>query len=710
MDLRRILGREERGSTASRIGGRQSSQKHELLRSRVESQLRAQLLDRKRRHARSGDSVSSSRCESPSEPSLSQSSVASRAHSYSYIETSRNGKSLNAPGRHDRLRQLEAAYAPGARRRSASAESKTPPPVLRRRLDRPGRPLVPAARSKDGSLSPSNVRMITRRLLPSRPGTASRRDPLSNLSNFSLNTTVNGKSSSSLRSRLENLSKTLFVEDKSANDYAVSGYGRANRPNEARFGEPLISGGGAMSANLEVEEAPPPGKSVRELCFSPSPREMQGRKEQARAELEQKQEEFALDSPRGMVEEGPVLVLQSLEIARSSVSSLSELIRAKEREIEARKAEYSDKRKSLLEKRREALEQEMKIKQLEYLRQLEEEELDLVKKAESAQKLSESLTEKIINQSREIERLQSVDSSWASCSTPERTTRMLPEMFSIASPQLGEVSPVSVSSPPEHPDEPVDSPKHEDMKAKDEDEDDEDDQLTDYVIMYLIEQCLVESERPVDPTPKKKIRIDAFDIALASQPILSSELAPVSSAESIIAIISLAARDFLQVSGSSELLDSQVNALRKMDFASIIFSSLPQLSHSMVYLVADAFLDLLGSLPPAAAADRAWLAQNYGARKSPLSSFLPQNHTLDHLLSQLKALLEYHARRPDLGRNADRIDRVCNEIFAQFGLDQVASFSHENNKQVEEEILLEVNEFIIEALVTSVASDFESLN
>ena len=187
------------------------------------------------------------------------------------------------------------------------------------------------------------------------------------------------------------------------------------------------------------------------------------RKEEARVELDRKQKEIlelcALDSPRGVLagktrDEAQVLVLQSMEIGRSSVSSLTEVIKAKESELEARKFEYSDRRRGLIEKRKELLEQEMKLKQLEYLKRLEEEEQMLAQKTESTLKLSESINEKIKNKSLLIELLQSGSNSVLASSSSSGT--ITPHVTSSPSPPL---LARLLSQPPHPPGRPPHIPK-----------------------------------------------------------------------------------------------------------------------------------------------------------------------------------------------------------------------------------------------------------
>ena len=121
--------------------------------------------------------------------------------------------------------------------------------------------------------------------------------------------------------------------------------------------------------------------------------------------------------------------------------------------------------------------------------------------------------------------------------------------------------------------------------------------------------------------------------------------------------------------------------------------------------LSDTFISLLDSLPPAAAADRAWSSRCRGAR-NPLSSFLPQRHTLDSLGSELKRLIQEHNRPfPD---PEERIETICQDFIKKFCLDEVL-FDYlppEQQDDIEEEIIDEVKCFIEDALIASVLSDF----
>lgn len=287
-----------------------------------------------------------------------------------------------------------------------------------------------------------------------------------------MNTTVHART---LRSRLADLSQSMR-NDTTIGSIPAKDHSRiemehvlevlrnksaiyAQRPTEARLGDPLIPSilegsfddSSLSHVALREPESPVMGaalrgargfhgqplnhmsRSIREISGSPSPSSsvhsqddaLFHRKERARVELQLKQKEIlelhALDSPRRYMadqRESAMLTLQSMEIARSSVSSLTEMIKMKEQEIADKKSQYTDQRRTLVDQRRALLEQEMQLKQLEYLQQLEEEESALAQKSETTKKLSDSLSNKIRSHSALIERLQSNSTSPVTLTPP----------------------------------------------------------------------------------------------------------------------------------------------------------------------------------------------------------------------------------------------------------------------------------------------------
>jgi len=353
----------------------------------------------------------------------------------------------------------------GSRRRSLSGGERTPPPILRRRLDRqerPGRPLVPAAREKAKPDPVEENRRVATRMLPSRPQTALARTRLglsSTLNSSTMNVTSRAKS---LRSRIDDISMRNetssfggsilpFLDEHSllGLEQALGALRRspslpAIRPTEARLGSPIFKSRRPSSASeIGLNHL---SRSIRELQGSPSPSgefspALFQRKEQARQEVERKQRETQKKFKGA--DEGAVTALESVVIARSSVSTLTELIKAKEADLERRSNQFSEDERLLADKQREALELEFKLKQLAYLKQLEEEEEEMIRKMEAANSEKEALTERIRNQSVLIEQLVGV-SATPSPPAPSRTV----EIFSIGTP-LNERpdSPLDRSSP-----------------------------------------------------------------------------------------------------------------------------------------------------------------------------------------------------------------------------------------------------------------------
>jgi len=126
------------------------------------------------------------------------------------------------------------------------------------------------------------------------------------------------------------------------------------------------------------------------------------RKERARLELEEKQREYSAARSQN---EHVVMSLESLNVVGSSVSSLAELIRAKEEEIRLKKSANEARKSELAQKQKDALEKEMRIKQLEYLKQLEEEDMMVDEEMENIDKANSELECKISKQASIIEKL-----------------------------------------------------------------------------------------------------------------------------------------------------------------------------------------------------------------------------------------------------------------------------------------------------------------
>ena len=315
-----------------------------------------------------------------------------------------------------------------SRRRSRSSESRTPPPVLRRRLDRPGR----AVGTKPSEVPACDTRKIASRVLPQRRPHVSFAPRSTMTTTLDMSSTSGVAKAKSLRSRIEDISmrneSSMISTVNMTGDYSRLGLERAlgvlkhnsstlSRPIESRLGAPILPR--TVRDSDDRPDSPDTfnfmSRSIRDGAKSPS--SSASRRELIRLELERKQKElvelYSIESPRHLVadksmDDCQVLSLDSMEITRSSVSCLAQLIRAKEEGLNKQKSEYKDEKKALIDRRRELVEQEMKLKQIEYLKQLEEEERLIREKTESTQKVSESLSEKIRNQSMLIERLVSV--------------------------------------------------------------------------------------------------------------------------------------------------------------------------------------------------------------------------------------------------------------------------------------------------------------
>ena len=821
--------------------GKGSRDKHEQLRNRVESQLRARINETKKRTSQ------------PSSSSLSQSQ-----RSYSIQMDSSKGSTT----RQNRLREMLEAYSFSSNNRSKSANSRSPPPVLRRRLARPGRPIVTVDASREiepeSSESPVNFRRIHRRLMPPRPSSVSMIQRHQDTS--SLNSTFNVKSQS-LRSRLADLSQTMrIIEDKSSS-VSPPPIARQRKPADTmRLIEDIrrraaeISRGSSMfvdESNMpsmviprEAPDTPvqhsrdtfiPPlnhlSRSIRDihpsspraispanwvvrdhhsslLMSSPSPSvsslglveeesaAINRRKEQVRAELEQKQRDLA-DSLRHS--DHAVISLESLNVVGSSVRSLSELIRAKEAEIEAKKSAYISRKSEF----------EIKQKQLDYLKQLEQEEAKIEMDTLA---LSDCLP---IPEEVSVPPLPSPPPSLPHQVTqsppPVSSGKRTPEIYSISSPirqvrDVSDLSPVSEATlsvpipipdymyeklgieemilehPPEEDDlltadllmSPLDNNSHspgatpelEDISntAKDvslptevlvtgeaegvftlsveedwcdhmefyQDEvtttvPSEVDEIADLVVSSLIDSILSEqfidldnSKKPEHlsltkpSSPRINTRIDSFDIVESSQIEPSSHSL---NASLIVQHILESVTSKIWVKTDEELSDIHLNHIRSMvDFEDVLSAIVP--SSSVAVCLADAFLVLVDSFPPAIAAEREWQVKFPGSH-SPVAGFLPGRHTLDSLTSAFVQLIESYNKSLSSDHDISQIETfLCHEYLKKSKCDEIlfqcndsdmwTRFDSNTCSRAEAEIVEEVSLFVLEAIVTSVASDFQT--
>jgi hypothetical protein len=629
----------------------------------------------------------------------------------------------------------------------------SPPPVLRHRL---------------------NASTLGRSLLPSRV----RRSP-----NISLNSTLGHTTDrSSIRDRLARTRigtttpENESVSPRPGHQEVSSIVSRLRR--EIRERSELRSTPGmtsirddACSADLSVISVDPPhplmspplnhlSSSIRRpIDRSPSPpldlETITTRRSLARVALDQHQREVSeICSPKAFETDHMVMSLESLDEGRSSISSLTELIRAKESELAARKAQYGDQRKQLLEK-------EMRVKQIEYLRRLEEEEKLVEWKIESVGK-----------------RAAEIDSILA---TEESMERKTPEIFSIASPQkkipgttppppirstisiqslvsLGdsdpeiaspvanmiedrEDSPVSdhrsgtrdelprsseefqsqvmIDAPVEavmfEPESFVESPRDQfdysselispkedsipilEAASTQDTEPPQDEEaigsttpLVETVTSELISE-LIDSVLAESCPPVKRPRPTRTDSFDVC--VLPSPAPPLFDVDTVISLI--ANRLTTVVPMTDELSDRQLARVRTVPVSDILNSfGIP-----LAECISDCFLSVVDSLPPAQAAARAWKIR---FPKSPYlgAKNLPTRHTLSSILGNLRALLgeSITVLSPE-----EQVDALCVDFVKRFKSDEVFFQNNTGGAMVIDRI----DEFIIDAVLSSVVADFD---
>ena len=725
--------------------------------------------------------------------------------------------------------------ASGSRRRSLSGGSRTPPPVLRRRMSRPGRPVIPQNRIRERSLSPDNVKRITSRVMGTRPQTAfARSNRLNSTVCVMENSSIKHRS---LRSRIEDVSmrnESSFVSgvNRTIDNTSRIGLERAmdalrhhthsvsilNRPREGRAGIAILSRG-PNESDISLEDhpslwrpssAPDPlrymNRSIREMARSPSSSTSSilsmgdaslGRRERVISEMSQRSREFfeanVVNSPRRVLADKGIddhqIRLESMDIVRSSVSSICQA--AKPRSAEVAKTETScyGGLETANERKSELTDFELGKNEVEELRELRGDEEEVHQGTELRETEAQSLSEKIRNQSELIERLVSVHTPSPEATPPRDLSTKGPQMFAIATPledrpaTLTEaVSPVNLfvdMSPCEAseailPDEalqtqlefevvpiesetigttnvtpplipepvlfreitdkvleadfmalgpaepvveilapPIEESKDQVIEEVNTPEDVITEELLDELITSVLKEGFLKSERTVTRIPepvvewKLPIRVDSFDIAPESM-VDSSRQGP--GYIDVDVVITTVKRALPGISESDELDDDQLHCIRTTDWKSILSAQLSSVPESLILCVSDTLVWLLDSLPPAAAADRAWAAKCPGTRH-PMSSFLPQRHTIGTLCKDLADLINEHNQ--PVSDEQVRIDAICNEFVKKFNLDDVL-FQHMSdeeeaaeNARIEEEIYGEVSSFILEAVVTSVASDFD---
>lgn len=220
-----------------------------------------------------------------------------------------------------------------------------------------------------------------------------------------------------------------------------------------------------------------------------------------------------------------------------------------------------------------------------------------------------------------------------------------------------------------------------------------------------------ESVVPKQPLP---VRVDSFD--LPHTVVASLTAAAVYDPAAVIDLIRREVAGHLNIKSQEPLTDHLVEEIKYMAIERKLKSEFKDLPDSMALCIQETFFTLLDSLPPAAYADRTWSARSRGCR-NPLSSFLPKQHSLESVLKQLEDLL-VESVAPCLDPT-DRVEAICSDYLKKFSLDEV-SFqlgvlglttvvrSEEEMVAAEKVIVAEVAEFILEAVVTSVATDFDS--
>ena len=802
--------------------GHSTQEKHEKLRNRVESELRARINEGKRRtHSRETQS--------------------------SYIPGNSMESEENiikgTSSRQARLRQMLDAYSFSSNnQRKKSDTNRGSPPIPRRRLERPGRPIVDPGilrhEEPESSESPVNFRRIHRRLMPPRPSSVSMIQRHQDTS--SLNSTFNVKSQS-LRSRLADLSQTMRITEDKSSSVSPPPVSRRRKPvdtmrliEDIRRRAQEISRGSSMfvdESNMPSMVIPQDSpetpvqhsrdtflplnhlsRSIRDLhpsspravspanCWvrdnntslllsSPSPSvsslgipeeesaALIRRREQARAQLELKQRELA-DSLRHS--DDAVISLESLNVVGSSVRCLSDLIRAKELEIEAKKSDYISRKTQ---------------QQLEYLKHLEQEGERIDRETLSMTRTTEEVsvpplptrssptlssgkrTPEIFSISSPVRRVRDLSPVSPEITVPDEVFAKLEDMIVLEStPEHDEadvmmdlmMSPLDKSSSPVTPEledisdqtkevslimeehHPVCppiilvetegvftlSPEEERCDQKDvslnevttagSGSSSETDELADLVIASLIESIISDHFVELDQTPRHtdspgqspriNTRIDSFDVVDSSQ-ILEKPAAFIDAnfvVKSVIEAVCLK----IWVSVDEPLSEAHLDHMKqKIDYEEILSSVIP--SASVAVCIADAFRVLIDAFPPALAAEREWQLKFPGSH-SPIAGFLPSKHSLSSLTKSLVELI--NAYNKSLSSTEQDIAQVeaflcqeylkkskCDEILFQCNdSDMWTRFDSNTCSRAEAEIFEDVSLFVFEAIISSIAADFQT--
>ena len=175
--------------------------------------------------------------------------------------------------------------------------------------------------------------------------------------------------------------------------------------------------------------------------------------------------------------------------------------------------------------------------------------------------------------------------------------------------------------------------------------------LDEMFVAALAEICVVRIASVSRPASRRPVRVDAFD----------PEVAPLATGLDIERVLQLVGQG--------------------AEFAHLM-------PKSVSVCIQDAIAEIWQSLPPAQKADRQWASRCSGMR-NPLAEFLPDHHTNDSVATQLKQIISGSLEA-----------RFCEEFVTQFKLDDSTRIFHQNN------IIDEVNAFVFDAVIASVARDF----
>jgi hypothetical protein len=238
------------------------------------------------------------------------------------------------------------------------------------------------------------------------------------------------------------------------------------------------------------------------------------------------------------------------------------------------------------------------------------------------------------------------------------------------------------------------------------------DEIVDRILSTLMDSVLAESlAQSTHPARRIPSRIDSFDIAGTCAE--SSGMGGAIDTDLVIKILMNFITEHIWLGTDDEISDSVISRLKNLEFENTLLS-IPGLVPSIAACIADSFIVLLDSLPPAMVADREWQIRFPNSR-NPLTSFLPQRHTLGTVMKGLRGLIDGYNMADGSSveevlcqeyvkkMKCDEILFQCNDsgLWTQFGSESMVS-------RAESEIVDEVSMFVLEAVLTSVANDFET--